>query len=568
MLLLHPGSTLVSRQGNIIQIKRLVDRSDFLMKKLTLAAQAALLGATFLLSACQTTPPPTKDTSQWWSHIKVLASDRLQGRLTGSEGYEEAASYVAESFKRYGLEPAGADGYLQPVSYDVQTILPDQSTISLTDSAGVSQSLKLGDDMVLAAGAEQLPLVTAPLVFIGYGLSLPEAGYDDFKDLDLRGKIAVYLSGAPANIPGPLQAYGRAEMLARSLEASGALGAIAIQTPAVMEVPWERIKLASLQPGMYLSEPDLRRYHKPSLIGSVNPAAAGKIFAGAPASFEQLAALSDAHQPMPHFPLPLTLHAQVTATHAVVKANNVVGELPGSDAGLAEQAVVLSAHLDHLGTGKPDHGDGIFHGVMDNASGVASLLEVARSLQASGARPRRSILFIAVGGEEKGLLGSRYFAAHPTRHVGQLVADINMDMFLPLFPLRRLVAFGADESSLGGDAVAIAKNRGLAIVPDPAPDHLIFVRSDQYSFIRRGVPSLMLQFAATPGSDEEILQTGWRQQRYHAQADDLQQPIDLAAADDFNKFLVALISRVANQPQAPAWRDASFFRRFAQNPLK
>jgi Zn-dependent M28 family amino/carboxypeptidase len=335
-----------------------------------------------------------------------------------------------------------------------------------------------------------------------------------------------------------------------------------------MEVPWARIKLASLQPGMYLSEPELRRYRRPSLIGSFNPAAAGKIFADAPASFEQLAALSDAHLPLPHFPLTMTLHAEVATTHAVVKADNVVAELPGSDPRLAEQAVVLSAHLDHLGTGKPDHGDGIFHGAMDNASGVASLLEVARALQASGVRPKRSILFVAVGGEEKGLLGSRYFAAHPTRHVGELVADINMDMFLPLFPLHRLVAYGADESSLGGDAVAIAKSRGLTILPDPAPDHLIFVRSDQYSFIRRGVPALMVAFAATPGTDEDRLKNAWFQERYHAQADDLQQPIDLAAADEFNRYLVDLISRVANQPRAPVWRDASFFRRFAQSPMK
>jgi hypothetical protein len=530
--------------------------------------QIAATCLALVLSACQTTPPPSKETSAWWSHVSVLASDRLQGRLTGSAGYAEATHYVADSFKRYGLDPAGSDGYLQPVSYEVQTILPDQSALSLTDGGGKSLPVALGDDMVLAATAQQLAAVDAPLVFIGYGLCLPETGYDDFKGVDLKGKIAVYLYGAPGSIPGPLQAYGRAEALARALEGAGALGAIGIQTPKLLEVPWERIKLASLQPGMYLAEPDLRRYRVPLLIGSFNPAWAPRLFAGAPQNFEALAALADAHQPLPHFPLELVLSARVKADHAMIKADNVVAELPGSDPALAKQAVVLSAHLDHLGTGKPDHGDGIFHGAMDNASGVASLLEVARALQAEGKRPRRSILFVAVGGEEKGLLGSRYFAAHPTRHVGELVADINMDMFLPLFPLKRMVAYGADESSLGRDASNVARGQSLVIVPDPAPDHLVFVRSDQYSFIRRGVPSLMLGFAPEPGSTQVLTQANWFKERYHAQADDLQQPVDLAAADAFDHYLVQLITRVADQTDAPKWNEQSFFRRFAVTPLK
>jgi Zn-dependent M28 family amino/carboxypeptidase len=218
--------------------------------------------------------------------------------------------------------------------------------------------------------------------------------------------------------------------------------------------------------------------------------------------------------------------------------------------------------------GPPDHGDGIFRGAMDNASGIASLLEIAHSLQKSGVRPRRSILFVAVGGEEKGLLGSHFFAAHPTRHVGKLVADVNMDMFLPLFPMRRLVAYGAEESSLGNDAESVARTSFVQIVPDRAPDHLIFVRSDQYSFIRRGIPALMFAFAPEPGSREEITQRDWFSQRYHAQADNLEQPVDLIAADSFNRFLLALITRVANEEQAPQWRENSFFSRFAQNPLK
>jgi hypothetical protein len=518
------------------------------------------------LAACQSTPPPTKDASAWWRHVATLASDRFEGRLTGSEGYEQASHYVADEFRRLGLEPAGADGYFQPVSYEVQTVFYEQSSVTLRDSAGQPRLFALGDDMLLSAGAEQLSKVEATLVFIGYGLHLPELGQDDFADIDLKGKIAVYLSGAPSGTPGPMQAYARAEELAKTLAAKGAVGALSIQPPGVVEIPWERTRLAAAAPGMYLSEPDLRRYRVPMMIGLVNPASAQRLFEGAPQSFEALAALADQHRPLPHFPMPVTLAADIKADHARVKADNVVAELPGSDPQLANQAVVLSAHLDHLGTGKPDHGNGIFNGAMDNASGVASLLEVARLLETEG-RPRRSVLFVAVGGEEKGLLGSRFFAAHPTRHVGELVADINMDMFLPLFPLHALVAYGADESTLGGDAKAVADQDRIALVADPAPDHLVFIRSDQYNFIRRGIPALMLAFAPTSEA-EKAQQRQWFVERYHGQADTLDQPVDLAAADAYDRYLLALIERVANAEAAPQWRENSFFKRFAATPLK
>jgi len=228
---------------------------------------------------------------------------------------------------------------------------------------------------------------------------------------------------------------------------------------------------------------------------------------------------------------------------------------------------VLTAHLDHLGTGKPDHGDGIFHGAMDDASGVATLLEVARALQAAKAQPRRSLLFVAVCGEEKGLLGSRYFAAHPTRHAGRLVADINSDMFLPLYPLHRVVGFGAEESSLGEDLRAVAAQDGVELVADPAPDHLIFVRSDQYSFVRRGTPAVMIGMAPRPGTAEEATQHEWFRTRYHAQADDLGQPVDLAAADDFDRLVARLALCVADAAQSPRWHENSFFAGFAAHPL-
>jgi len=283
--------------------------------------------------------------------------------------------------------------------------------------------------------------------------------------------------------------------------------------------------------------------------------------------FSELTALADAHKPLPRLPLRLDLQAKVATELAHTRADNVVARLPGSDARISHETVVLSAHLDHLGTGTPDHGDGIFHGAMDNASGVASLLEVARAMQKLEHHPRRSVLFVAVSGEEKGLLGSRYFVAHPTAPAGAMVADINMDMFLPLYPLKQLVAFGAEESSLGEDARAVCGQLGIELAPDPMPDHLIFVRSDQYSFIRKGVPSLMPAMSPRPGSAETGIYRAWFSDRYHAQADDLSQPVDLDGAEAFNTFLVKLITRVADAPDRPNWHKGSFFARFGETPL-
>ena len=378
--------------------------------------------------------------------------------------------------------------------------------------------------------------------------------------------MVVYIVGGPERLSGAQRAFAYAEILPHFLEGAGAVGVISITAPKNREVPWARQKAAGTQPGMVLAEKALRRYSGEMFAGSFDETQADVLFAESGHTFKDLVALADAHQSMPHFKLAPTLDAHVEATHSSTTADNVVAELPGSDPALAGEAVVLSAHLDHLGTGTPDHGDGIFHGAMDEASGVASLLVVAQEMRAMKAKPRRSILFVAVCGEEKGLLGSRYFAAHPSRHAGHIIADINTDMFLPLYPLTRLVGFGADESSLGEDIRAIAGD-GVQLVPDPQPDHLVFVRSDQYNFVRRGIPAVMLLISPRPGTPEEESYRHWFQERYHAQADDLSQPVDLAAAESYNGLMYRLAMRIADAPGVPHWRTDSFFARFGTAPL-
>jgi Zn-dependent M28 family amino/carboxypeptidase len=246
-----------------------------------------------------------------------------------------------------------------------------------------------------------------------------------------------------------------------------------------------------------------------------------------------------------------------------VESQNVAGMLPGSDPKLKNEYVVMSAHLDHIGVGEPINGDSIYNGAMDDASGIASILEISRMLHESNAKLKRSVIFLAVTGEEKGLLGSRYFAAHPTVNEKNIVADINLDMFLPLHALHYLEVQGVGESTLGDDIRAVAGQAGVEVQADKEPQRNLFIRSDQYNFIRQGIPALAFKFGYLPGSPDEKLHKDWLKNRYHAPSDDLNQPVDKAAAAQFNEIILHLIERVADANGRPQWKPDSFFRRFA-----
>jgi len=271
----------------------------------------------------------------------------------------------------------------------------------------------------------------------------------------------------------------------------------------------------------------------------LNPARAEILFDGSGHAFTEVLAGVNADQPLPHFPLSAKIRARVGMTRSEARSENVVGILPGSDPNLKKEYVVVSAHLDHLGIGEPVNGDRIYNGAMDDASGDASLIEIARAMKDSGAQPKRSILFLSVTGEEKGELGSQYFAAHPTVG-GSFVADLNMDMYLPLFPLKYLEVQGLGESTLGDEVRAVAEQAGVQVQADKEPEHNRFIRSDQYSFIKKGVPALAFKFGYIAGTPEEKIFKVWYSERYHAPSDDVNQPVDLAAAAQFNVILEKL----------------------------
>jgi Zn-dependent M28 family amino/carboxypeptidase len=499
---------------------------------------------------------------RWWSHVETLASDQLQGRNTGSAGHRKAAEYVASQFQRVGLGPGAGQGYLQPVTFDGRTIVESQSSLELV-GAGRVQRLALGEDAVIALRIDPAGSVEAPLVFAGYGLTVPEMSFDDLAGQDLKGKIVVTIGGGPSNIPGPLRShYNYATERGRFLERAGVVGLVTIQNPRSSDIPWARSSLARLQESMSLSDPALVDMKSLQIGVTVNAAHADKWLEGSGHTVDQLLALADAGKPLPHFPLVPSLRAKVKVERRQVESQNVVAALAGSDPALRNEYVVLTAHLDHLGVGEPINGDAIYNGAMDDASGVASLLDIAQTLHDGKDHLKRSLLFVVVTGEEKGLLGSRYFVAHPTVDARTLVADLNLDMFLPLYPLRLVTVYGLNESDLGDRARQAARSMKVDAQDDPEPQRNVFVRSDQYNFIRHGIPAVMLAFGARHGSPEEAIEKAWLQNRYHAPSDDLGQPVNLQAAADYNRLMLTLAKAVANQPGRPAWKADSFFRRF------
>jgi hypothetical protein len=500
---------------------------------------------------------------RWWSHVQSLANDGMEGRDTGSRGHEKAAGYMVEQFRAAGLLPAAAGGYRQSIDFHVTRIDEARCALDLV-RGGRAEPVKLGDDAILGVSSQAAEHVEAPAVFVGYGLTVPELGHDDLGREDVKGKIVVLVSGGPADMPGPIKAhYQSVEERRKALWKAGVVGTVFIQNPKAIEIPWPRIAKFQFQPTMELRDPGANLPPPLPLSIRFNPDRAELLFAGSGHSYQEVLDAIDSNKPLPHFPLAVTIRARVGMTHSEVRSENVAGVLPGSDPELKKEYVVLSAHLDHVGIGEPINGDRIYSGAMDDASGDASLIEIARALKESGARPRRSILFLSVTGEEKGLLGSQYFATHPTVS-GPIVADLNMDMFNPLFPLRYLEVQGLDESTLGDDIRRVAEPEGVEVQPDQEPEHNLFIRSDQYSFIKIGVPALTFKFSYVPGSPEEQIFKAWLKDRYHAPLDDLDQPVDLAAAAQFNAILEKLTLRVANADQRPEWKPESFFRRFVQ----
>ena len=504
--------------------------------------------------------PARAQAERWWGDVKALADDSMRGRNTGSLEHKKAAEYIAAAFQAAGLERAGTAGFLQPVRFVSRTLDESKSSLALV-RGGTEERLVLGEDATLTIRAQLARQVDAPVVFAGYGLDLPMYGHDDLSKLDLKGKVVAYVTGAPKGIPGPVLSHAR-NAAWKTFLARGAVGMITFSSARAHDSMFVRSARGRGAPSMALAESAVDPQGGNGLSLQFNGARAEKLFEGAPERFAALAARADSGGMLPTFLLPVRIRSTAALTDVPVMSDNVVGRLRGSDPRLADEYVVLTAHLDHVGVGRAENGDSIFNGAMDNASGAALLMDVARQLAPRRGELKRSILFVAVTGEEKGLLGSRYFASHPTVPSDRIIANLNTDMFLPIIPFTKLMVNGLEESDLADDVRRAGASVGVEVITDPEPEENRFVRSDQYSFILRGIPALSLKIGFGRDTPEHKAVLDFRANRYHKVGDDLKQHVDMQAAAGFQRAYIALVEQVANRATRPSYLAESYFKRF------
>ncbi|WP_340644043.1 M28 family metallopeptidase [Phenylobacterium sp.] len=498
------------------------------------------------------------------AHVTFLASDLLEGREAGSRGYDIAAAYVASQMAQLGLKPGGDNGtYFQHVPM-VAFQAADQGSFVLRDSAGKATPLVFGEDYLVGRNPVAASTsVAAPLVFVGFGVVAPEHRRDDYAGLDVKGKIVVALSGAPSAYQTEERAYYSSGRTKRSLaEARGAVGFIQVNTPGDEKLyPFANSARGWKSWGMsWRTTAGAAFAVAPGVpaLASISVKGAEKLFAGAPVDLKRITKMAESKsQAPPRFVLPTTLEASFATTIKPVESSNVVGLIEGSDPVLRDQVVVLSAHLDHLGIGAPVKGDTINNGALDNAAGSAITLEVARMFMASDHKPKRTILFLLDTGEEKGLVGSEYFARNPTVPLASIVADVDLDMPILTYDFTDVIAFGAERSSIGPAARRAAAGMGLKLSPDPMPEEGLFTRSDHYRFVEVGVPAVFFMTGFANGGEKEF--RTFLAERYHKPSDDLNQPISWLAGAKFARLNYEVTRELTDMAERPAWNKGDFF---------
>jgi Zn-dependent M28 family amino/carboxypeptidase len=526
-----------------------------------------------LLVACQSeqvqqTSEVSADASRIKSHIRFLSDDLLEGRDTGARGHEIASLYIAAEFEKYGLTPAGDDGtYMQRVNFVQAYIEQSSIKLSLTGSQG-DMTLSYPKQFLTSANPlEEITQMAGKLVFVGYGIVAPELQHNDYQDLDVKGKVVVTLSGKPKSFPSEEGAhFGSGSEKRRHASENGAVGFITISTPTGEKVrPYQNLL-------NYLHTPAVRWLDKngnpsgvyPQLKGAAyfSKEAAELIFADAEQNLEQIYAILEKDESPKGFDLPIAIKLESISTHKSISSPNVAAILEGSDPNLKNEYVVYSAHSDHIGFAKTVKKDKINNGAMDNASGTSVLMETARLFSQLDERPKRSILFVAVTGEEKGLLGSDYYAQNPTVPVGSMVANVNLDMPILTYEFADVIAFGANHSDMKSSVAKAAEKIGLALSPDPMPDQALFTRSDHYSFVKQGIPSVFLMSgfkSVDPDIDGGKQFSHFLKTNYHKQSDDFSQPFNWKAATKFAEVNYHIGLTLANQAQRSSWNEGDFF---------
>ena len=487
------------------------------------------------------------------AQVEFLADDRLEGRLTGSRGHEIAATYVASQFRALGLEPGGLDGqWFRQVPLRRASNEPGSLVASMSGTGG--GSLRAGVDVaVLPSLTERHREINGELIFAGYGLDEPLLGFDDYRGLDVRGKIVVLLGGVPAKLPGDIAAHLRST----KKEAAAARGAAGL---IILSGDGPRGDVAAT----------IRRtvtdWHDGETIGDTMGVRAAitlsqewqqRLFVGAAQSLAAVRMAAKSGSPR-GFPLPYRLTLRTASSWEDFFSPEVIGKLPGTGP-LAGEHVLLMAHLDHLGM-KTDEKTGrktIYNGALDNAAGVATMMEAARQLVASGKPPARTILFIANTGEEEGLVGADYLASHPPVPLASIAGVVDLDMPLPLYDFTDVIAFGADHSTIARTVAEAGRQMGIGVAADPMPQESIFVRSDHYRFVRRGVPAILLMTGYANGG--EVAWKNFLARTYHSPADNLSQPIEWRSLARYGMLNARIARALADAPKRPRWIARDYF---------
>ncbi len=499
--------------------------------------------------------------------MRYLADDALEGREAGTTGYALAAGYVAGQYAALGLQPSGNDGtYFQSVPMvSSQLKFGDRAGLTITDESGASviQAGALGEDyFTFPKRGQTLAEIEGELVFVGYGFAADGYEQDDFAGIDLTGKIAVVLSGAPDTLNSEERAHF-GSTLSERLSQRGAIGTISLFTPIDEErYTFEQIAGYFRSTFMAWAQPDGTVFSRaPGLKGSafLNSALSQSLFEGQPASWEDILKYKSGERAsLPSFDMGLTARIVGQSSVGTINSPNVVGMVPGTDPSVANQYIVVTAHLDHTGvTPTPEEGDDeINNGAMDNATGVASMLEAARLLRENPGR--RPVVFVALTAEEKGLVGSDYFARNPTLGSGEMVANINLDMPILNYEFTDVIAFGAERSTLFPVVEAATASQGIALSPDPMPQEGLFTRSDQYSFVEQGVPAIFLVTGWANGG--ALAQADFVKNHYHQVSDEVSL-INFEQLGRFTDVNYAIIRNVANMAEKPVWKAGDFFAR-------
>ena len=507
------------------------------------------------------------DTQKIKSHLFFLADDLLEGRDTGSRGHDIAALYIATEFAKYGLKPAGTDGYMQQVNFRKASLIQESPVFTYSNAEGAGsfdypKDFITGPDLLNEQSA-----LKGELVFVGYGIVADELDHNDYKDLDVEGKIVVTLAGKPKSFPSEEGAHFASGYQKQKYAVDhGAIGMITLSTPVSEKVrPYQRSLSYIHTPRLaWLDDNDVPANAFSQLKGSayMSMPAAQKLFAGSKVSLDDIYAMVDEDKSPKGFALDASVDIAKKSSHMTIDSPNVVGMIEGSDPELKNEYVVFTAHSDHIGFAKTVKKDNINNGAMDNASGTAIMLETARLFSEMKVKPKRSILFVSVTGEEKGLLGADYFARNPTVPAGSMVANVNLDMPILTYEFADVIAFGANHSDMKASVEQAAANADITLSEDPWPEQALFTRSDHYAFVKQGVPAVFLVpglVSADPEVDGAKVFGTFLSTHYHKPTDDIHQPFNWKAAEKFANVNAQIGYTLANQHARPKWNEGDFF---------